>query len=57
MYFLRIHLPRILLSLIFIGAGFNGWFVILGFDPIFPTSPDPGDFCTHCRKHSAFSHL
>lgn len=46
MYFLRIHLPRILLSLIFIGAGFNGWVVILGFDPVFPTSPKAMELLT-----------
>jgi len=36
---LRYHVPRVLLSLIFLGAGFNGWLVILGLDPVFPTSP------------------
>jgi uncharacterized membrane protein YphA (DoxX/SURF4 family) len=46
MNFLRIHLPRILLSLIFIVAGFNGWVVILGYDPVFPTSPKAMELLT-----------
>lgn len=43
---LRIHLPRILLALIFILAGFNGWVVILGYDPVFPTSPKAMELLT-----------
>ena len=43
---LRTHIPRILLSLIFLGAGFNGWVVILGFDPVFPTSPKAMELLT-----------
>lgn len=43
---LRIHMPRILLALIFILAGFNGWVVILGYDPVFPTSPKAMELLT-----------
>ncbi|UFJ39643.1 hypothetical protein LOK74_16490 [Brevibacillus humidisoli] len=31
---------RLLLGIIFTGAGINGYLVILGYQPIFPTSPE-----------------
>ncbi len=33
------HISRILLSIVFLGAGINGFIVGFGFDPIAPTSP------------------
>lgn len=32
-------MARIVLGLIFLGAGVNGYLVLFGYDPIFPTSP------------------
>ena len=43
---LRVHVPRILLALIFLCAGINGWLVILGFAPVFPTSPKAAELLT-----------
>ncbi|MFA9455277.1 hypothetical protein ACERJO_00715 [Halalkalibacter sp. AB-rgal2] len=37
---LLFHVSRILLGVIFLGAGINGYFVILQFDPFIPTSPE-----------------
>jgi uncharacterized membrane protein YphA (DoxX/SURF4 family) len=34
------HVARILMGIIFLGAGLNGYAVILGFDPFMPTSPE-----------------
>jgi uncharacterized membrane protein YphA (DoxX/SURF4 family) len=39
-----ILLCRLLLGLIFLGAGFNGYLVIFGQPPIFPTSPPALEF-------------
>lgn len=46
LHILRLHVPRLLLSLIFLGAGFNGWVVILGYEPVFPTSPKAMELLT-----------
>ncbi|HZG17902.1 MAG TPA: hypothetical protein VE710_23265 [Candidatus Bathyarchaeia archaeon] len=46
MLLLRLHIPRIVLGLIFLCAGGNGWIVILGFPPIFPTSPQAMELLT-----------
>ena len=35
---------RLLLGSIFLGAGFNGYWVWLGYEPIFPTSPIAEEF-------------
>ncbi|USG66886.1 hypothetical protein NDK47_06195 [Brevibacillus ruminantium] len=37
-------LCRIFMGVIFLGAGFNGYLVIFGFSPIFPTSPKAMEF-------------
>lgn len=34
------HIARIFLGVIFMGAGLNGYFVILGLEPFIPTSPE-----------------
>ncbi|SOC11509.1 hypothetical protein SAMN05880501_106182 [Ureibacillus xyleni] len=34
------HLSRILLGVIFLGAGLNGFIVFFGFESLFPTSPE-----------------
>ncbi|WP_145950379.1 hypothetical protein, partial [Paenibacillus sp. Y412MC10] len=36
---LVMHICRILLGVIFLGAGVNGYLVLLGLEPVFPTSP------------------
>ncbi len=43
---LRYHVPRFLLGVIFLGAGLNGWVVILGIDPLLPTSPQAMELLT-----------
>ncbi|RXT01941.1 hypothetical protein [Ammoniphilus sp. CFH 90114] len=35
---------EVLLALIFLGAGLNGYLVWFGFEPLFPTSPKAMDF-------------
>lgn len=34
------HVCRLFLGIIFLGAGINGYFVIFGLDPFIPTSPE-----------------
>lgn len=39
MKLILVHVARIFLGIVFLGAGVNGFIVGLGFDPIAPTSP------------------
>ncbi|MGG1572630.1 hypothetical protein [Fictibacillus sp. NRS-1165] len=41
-----LHINRVLLGLIFLIAGVNGYFVIVGLDPFIETSPEAMDMFT-----------
>lgn len=39
-----IRISEVLLGIIFLGAGFNGYLVLFGYEPFFPTSPEAMEF-------------